>query len=70
MEPITITCDACGRTAFVHHIHYQYADEHLPGQPASEHRLFETQWEIDCPRCGVRTQSQKDGSSQSGIPFA
>ena len=56
MDPVTITCDACGETAFVRNIHYQYDGEHQLGQPADGHRLIQTEWEVECPNCGVRTQ--------------
>jgi len=33
MDPITITCDVCGRTTFVHKVRYKYAED---GEPAKD----------------------------------
>jgi hypothetical protein len=65
MDPHLITCDACGKTAFVREIRYHYAAEYEPGQPANEHRLVKTEWEIDCPSCGVRSQSESFDGGES-----
>jgi hypothetical protein len=63
MQPTTILCDAhdaqgrvCGATAEVRQVHYKYVP-HLDRQRAEfQQVLSETHYEIDCPRCGWRTQ--------------
>jgi hypothetical protein len=66
MPPAKIKCDSqgaegppCGADALVHLVHYVYSREQKPGQPAASHVLRETRYEIDCPRCGRRTQVEK-----------
>jgi hypothetical protein len=63
MQPATIICDnrradgaPCGENALVHMVHYIYAAEQGAGQEAITHVLSETHYDIECPRCGRRTQ--------------
>src|SRR5688572_32952036 len=63
MHPVTLTCanpradgSRCGETALVHVVHYVYRPAGEQGWMGGEHELSETQYEIDCPRCGHRTQ--------------
>jgi hypothetical protein len=63
MQPTTIECDAsdakghpCGETAAVHEVHYKYAPT-IYRRPFNLDRvLVEIRYDIDCPRCGYRTQ--------------
>lgn len=66
MQPATIKCDSqgaerprCGADALVHLVHYVYGLEQKPGQSTASHVLRETRYEIQCPRCGRRTQVVK-----------
>jgi Zn finger protein HypA/HybF involved in hydrogenase expression len=59
MEPITITCEVCGETAIIHKVRYKYVEQApLDGRPA-EHILRETQRDVECPKCGMRTQIER-----------
>jgi hypothetical protein len=60
LEPFRVSCDAlrpdgrrCGESALVRSIEYI-----SPGDSASGQRGLLTQYSIDCPRCGWRTQMQ------------
>lgn len=66
MEPITVTCDACGSTAFVHNVHYQYRDGDQPNVPVARHVLVAIEQDVECPTCGRRVQTQTDGEAVSG----
>jgi hypothetical protein len=66
MQPETIICDnrtvegaPCGRRALVHMIHYVYRTERTPGHSSLTHVLLEADYDIECPRCGHRTQTVK-----------
>jgi hypothetical protein len=63
MQPETVICESraadaalCGETALVHVVHYVYGLEPDAGREASKHVLRETRYDIECPRCGRRTQ--------------
>jgi ssDNA-binding Zn-finger/Zn-ribbon topoisomerase 1 len=56
MQPIMTPCDACGRDAVIHKIRYKYSVEKPSGPAAENHTLRETQRDIECPQCGMRTQ--------------
>jgi hypothetical protein len=58
MEAVTVTCDKCGRTAFVHDAHYEYKE--VDGAPASaaDHILLAIVRNVECPDCGERTQRE------------
>jgi hypothetical protein len=60
LEPFRVPCDAlrpdgrpCGESALVHRIDYVRPGDSAPGQ-----RGLQTQYDIECPRCGRRTQIQ------------
>jgi hypothetical protein len=63
MQLTTIECDAtdadgrpCGEIAAVHEVHYKYAPT-IQRRPFTLDRvLVEIRYDIDCPRCGYRTQ--------------
>jgi hypothetical protein len=62
MQPATITCDShasqsarCGETALVRAVSYVYARERESAAPV----LREAHYQIDCPRCGQRTQIER-----------
>jgi predicted RNA-binding Zn-ribbon protein involved in translation (DUF1610 family) len=59
MDPITITCDACGQTAIIHRVRYKYVENARSGGAAIDHVLRETQRDIECPVCGARTQTER-----------
>ena len=63
MQPTTILCNArdaegrvCGATAEVRQVHYKYVPHLDRPRGQFEQVLSETHYEIDCPRCGWRTQ--------------
>jgi len=56
MDAITITCEVCGQTAVIHKVRYKYVERKLPSSSAVDHVLHETQRDIECPNCGMRTQ--------------
>jgi hypothetical protein len=58
-----ITCEnlrareaPCGESALVHMIHYVYSSEPAEDGASTDHILRETHFDIECPRCGRRTQ--------------
>jgi hypothetical protein len=62
MQPATIICDSrlsqaarCGETALVRAVSYVYERERYSPAPV----LREAQFQIDCPRCGQRTQVER-----------
>jgi len=64
VTPTTIACDSrdsegrlCGATAEVRRIHYKYVPQVFRGEV--EQVLSETHYDIECPRCGWRTQIEK-----------
>jgi hypothetical protein len=60
MDPVMITCDVCGQTAMVHRIRYKYRANAKEGALADEHVLIEKDRLIECPKCGTRSQIEKD----------
>ncbi|MCC6491471.1 MAG: hypothetical protein IT424_00435 [Pirellulales bacterium] len=58
MDAVTITCEICGRLAFVHKVRYKYRAAGEPGRPAEAHVLVEVERDLECPRCGWRTQTE------------
>jgi hypothetical protein len=63
MQPATIECDAadaqgrpCGEIADVHEVHYKYSPAIERGPFSLDRVLVEVRYDIDCPRCGYRTQ--------------
>jgi hypothetical protein len=66
MAPATLICDGrdsegrvCGATAEVRKVHYRYVPQRVGRNGDIEQVLSETHYEIDCPRCGWRTQVEK-----------
>ena len=66
MQPATITCDnpradgaPCGATALVNLVHYHYGAVERVNWIGDTKELREAHYEIDCPRCGQRTQVVK-----------
>jgi hypothetical protein len=55
MEPFTIICEKCGQSAIVHSVRYLY-EEGTIGSPQTDGRPVNTELEIECPKCGKRTQ--------------
>lgn len=60
LEPFRVPCNGlrpdgrlCGESALVHDIEYVGPDRHSIGQQGPR-----TQYVIECPRCGRRTQVQ------------
>jgi ribosomal protein L32 len=58
MDPVTVTCEECGQAAIVHRVRYKYVEDG-PATFADRHVLREIQREIECPACGMRTQSEQ-----------
>lgn len=56
MDAITITCEICGQTAVIHKVRYKYVERKLPSSSTVDHILRETQRDIECSSCGMRTQ--------------
>lgn len=57
MDPITIICEVCGQSAVIHKVRYKYIERKTTfGQ--IEHILRETQRDVECPVCGMRTQME------------
>jgi hypothetical protein len=62
----TVLCDApsadgglCGARAVVHEVHYKYSP-YANRRPFDVDRvLTEIHYDVDCPRCGYRTQIEK-----------
>jgi len=58
-ENLSADGQPCGATAVIHEVHYKYA----PGEQRSflevDRILTEIRRDIDCPRCGFRTQVEK-----------
>jgi hypothetical protein len=71
MQPLTVVCNArkpggtwCGETAVVHQARYEF-DTDLYGSPGGiQHRVTKAVYEIECPKCGRRTQIEKAERSQ------
>ena len=68
MQPATINCDnpgahgvPCGETALVYKVHYVYTAAQGDKLQPSSHVLREARYEIQCPRCGLRTQTELFG---------
>ena len=60
MGPVTITCEICGQPAIVHRVSYNYVgDGEIFQIPPENRSLRDVQREIECPRCGRRTQTEK-----------
>jgi hypothetical protein len=66
MQPSMINCDnpradgaVCGENALIYRIHYVLVKEEAIGQDEPTHVLKETRYQISCPRCGRRTQTEK-----------
>ena len=66
MQPAMIVCDGrdpngrpCGAEAEVRRVHYKYVAEMERQLGEVQQVLSETQYEIECPRCGWRTQIQR-----------
>jgi hypothetical protein len=66
MQPTMIVCDGrdakgniCGAAAEVRRVHYKYVAELELPLGELQQVLSETQYEIECPRCGWRTQVEK-----------
>lgn len=64
MDAVTVTCDACGRIAFVHNVHYTYNEPKRPGLPAADHELLAIERLVECPVCGRRTQVEVNSDRQ------
>ena len=72
MQATTIICaavkpdgSACGELAVIRKTRYQFDTLPLYDQPGGmQHELRETHYDIDCPRCGPRTQSEKHSQPQ------
>jgi DNA-directed RNA polymerase subunit RPC12/RpoP len=60
MDPVMITCEVCGQPAVVLKARYKYEGESIDGRPANEHVLIEVQREVECPKCGIRTQAERE----------
>jgi hypothetical protein len=60
MDPVTVACEACGQSAFVLKARYKYEADDPNGRPAKDHVLREVQREIECPGCGIRTQTETE----------
>ncbi|HEX6964142.1 MAG TPA: hypothetical protein VF175_19900 [Lacipirellula sp.] len=58
MQPNMTRCGACGHDAVIHKVRYKYSVDGPPGQPADKHILRETERDIECPQCGVRTETE------------
>jgi hypothetical protein len=58
MDPVTITCEICGQTAVIHKVRYKYVERKIDQSHLVEHILRETQRDLECPLCGMRTQSE------------
>jgi hypothetical protein len=56
MEAVTVTCDKCGRSAFVHDAYYEYKATDGTPLPAVDHVLLAIVRTIDCPACSLRMQ--------------
>jgi len=64
MHSRTISCHAvtpekgvCDARALVHEVHYVYSPSPGGGAPGDFERvLTEIRYDIDCPKCGYRTQ--------------
>jgi hypothetical protein len=63
MDPVTITCEVCGQAAIVLTARYKYVGDGPEGRPAEEYVLTEIERQVDCPKCGVRTQSERERKS-------
>jgi hypothetical protein len=66
MQPTMIACNGrdahgniCGAEAEVRRVHYKYVAEREGRLGDVQQVLSETQYEIECPRCGWRTQVEK-----------
>jgi endogenous inhibitor of DNA gyrase (YacG/DUF329 family) len=59
MEPVTVKCDQCGASTFVHNVRYKYREDGKPGLAAAEHVLVAIERDIECPVCGRRTQLER-----------
>lgn len=66
MQPATVTCDnpradgaPCGETALILMVHYHYGTVGKLNWLSDTKELCEAHYEIDCPRCGKRTQVVK-----------
>jgi hypothetical protein len=74
-DPQTIRCDAklpggtaCGQPAIIHGTHHEYASNFGWERGGSfEHALVETRYDIECPRCGRRTQIPLPKVDRMGI---
>jgi hypothetical protein len=67
MQPSMILCDGrdangrpCGAEAEVRRVHYKYVSEFKRPFGDVQQVLSETQYEIECPRCGWRTQVERN----------
>jgi hypothetical protein len=66
MQPAMITCNnqradgaPCGEPALVRLVHYHYGSVGGPNSLGDAKELREARYEIECPRCGKRTQVVK-----------
>jgi hypothetical protein len=58
MAPITITCEICGQSALIHKVRYKYVERESNPCGLVDHVLREVQRDIECPHCGMRTQTE------------
>jgi hypothetical protein len=58
MDAVTVTCDKCGRTAFVHDVHYEYKATDGAPLPVIDHVLLAVVRNVECPACGQRMQRE------------
>jgi rRNA maturation protein Nop10 len=60
MEAYTTKCDLCGQKAVIHSAQYHY-DRDLQAPSTDGHaRLVNMELNIECPKCGRRTQIQHE----------
>ena len=72
MQATTIICAAvksdgslCGESAVVRKTRYEFDTLRLYDERGStKHKLRATHYDIECPKCGPRTQSEKNSQPQ------
>jgi DNA-directed RNA polymerase subunit RPC12/RpoP len=65
LMPQPIDCDRCGAKSIIHTAQYVYQRTHGAANDAeASHKLQQIVMVIECPNCGVRTQTVEAGEDQ------